>query len=102
MNTAPPTAAAARPMTTPPAAMPAPRNATAANPVVPQPRTTAAHPVVPQPRTTAAHPVVPQPPRAAGSSNRGLQVDLDEETDDEDGDHTTVSIERNPFHRPQR
>ena len=90
MNTAPPTAAAARPMTTPPAAMPAPRNATAANPVVPQPR------------TTAAHPVVPQPPRAAGSSNRGLQVDLDEETDDEDGDHTTVSIERNPFHRPQR
>jgi hypothetical protein len=75
MISAPPSAAT-RPTTAPPTAMPQPRNATLSNPVVPQ-------------------------PRAASSSNRGLQVDINTD-EDEDGEHATVSIEKNPFHRPQR
>jgi hypothetical protein len=86
MITSPPGAVAPRPTTAPPAAMPQPRNATVSNPVVPQARVTASNPAVPR----------------ASTSNRGLSVDIDSETDDEDGDHTTVSIENNPFHRPQR
>ena len=87
----PPTVATVRPNTFPPAAMPQPRNVTGANPTVPQART-----------TTAPSPIVPQQ-RAATSSNRGLQVEIDTD-DDDDGEHATVSLEaeRNPFHRPQR
>ncbi len=92
MITSPPTAAGPRATTAPPAAMPAPRNATASNPTVPQARpNTTSNPIVPQPR-----------PSASSSANRGLSVDIDTEMDDEDGEHATVSIEKNPFHRPQR
>jgi len=90
-----PTAAGPRPATVPPATMPpatmpAPRNATASNPTVPQARpTTTSNPFVPQPR-----------PSASSSANRGLSIDTD--MDDDDGEHATVSIEKNPFYRPQR
>jgi len=84
--------AGAEPVAPRPFATPGPSPARATPAPTPGPSLGRATPAPASRTTTAPAPVVPA----------GVDIDTDIDEDDDDGGPATVSIERNPFHRPQR